>query len=519
MPRCARGHEAGLAYRCPTCGADVFFRESLPDLLKLPSPNLKLEDVAVLFVGQAPFDIPGVYTAEAILGKGKPTSKQFIAERLEGGTWLDYNSRYSEQFKRWLRLVGFGKSKHRVLVLDTTYPLAVLAVNNVPLPDNTVVMASVPGAKSTPVAQNSSYATLQLARRRGMHVVLALDSFIAGLAAFTEGKGLATGDSAYEQAIAYILSFVSDLADLTQKDARLGVGAHFFSILLSASDRVFKSVESALEVQLTQTSLEGAPEKVITAHLFATGPSDRQDELRASFERMSSGDHWNLLNAESTVRSMPSSHGLYDVFLLYGVKEPTVLDALRAGYQTVASTAPELSLEGGLSPSPEPPQETAMEVEEEGEERDAKAAPKQLLLMEDFVMARGEMVGLLLQMRGDVREAVLRYQAEVPHDKDPVEGLLATYGDWLNGAFDEFVSSLAEEGMQPAAIQKLCAVAYYVSAVQDAIYSHDKEGKARAEKALQDVKVQHKDLEGLSLVAATDALLRAAEPLFIAAKA
>ena len=518
MPRCAKGHEAGLALRCPTCGADVSFRESLPDLLRLPSPDLRLEDVAVLFVGPTSFAMGGVYSAEAVLGEGEPTARQFVAERIEGGTWLDYTSRYSEKLKRWLRLVGFGKSKHRVLVLDTTSPLAALAVNSVPLPDNTMVIASVPRAKSTPVAQNSSYATLQLARRRGMHVLLALDSFIAGLTAFTEGKGLATGDAAYERVITYILSFVSDLADVTQKDAKLGVGAHFFSILLSASDRVFRSVEGALEVQLKQTSLEGVPEKVITAHLFATAPAERQDDLRASFERISSRDHWSLLNAESVVRVRPSAHGLYDAFLLYGVKEPTVLDALRTGYQTVASTAPELSLEGGLSVSPEPQPEAPLEGEREGG-RETKGARKQLQLMEDFVTARGETVSLLLQMRADVKEAVLRYQAEVPNDKDPAEGLLAAYGDWLNGALDDFSSSLADEGgMSAEAVQRLCAVAYCVSAVQDAIYSHDKEGRSKAERTLREIGVQHRDLEELSLTAATDALLRGAEPLFQGAK-
>ena len=514
MPRCARGHEAGLGLKCPKCGADVQFRESLPSLLKLASPELTLEDSAVLFVGHPPFTMAGVYSAEAVLGKGKPTARQFVVERLEGGTWLDYNSRYSGQFKRWLRLVGFGKSRHRLLVLDTTSPLAVLAVNNLPLPDNTVVMASVPGAKSTPVAHNSSYAAIQLARRRGMHVVLALESFIEGLASFTEGKGLATGNSAYDRVIAYVLSFASDLADAVQKDARLGVGAHFFSVLLSASDRVFRSVEGALEVQLSQTSLEGSPEKVITAHLFAAAPGDRHDEMGASFERLTSRDQWSLLDAESTVRVRPSSHGLYDALLLYGVKEPTVLDALRAGYQTVASTAPELSLEGGLAAPPELQQE-ATPVGEEEEEKEPRVAPRQLQLMEDFLAARGEAVSLLLEMRGGVREAVLRHQAEVPHDKDPAEGLVAAYGDWLNGAYDELASSLAGDEMHPGAVEKLCAVAYFISSVQDAIYSHDGGERSEAEKALREMGILHRDLEGLSMVAATGELLRAAEPQFL----
>ena len=513
MPRCAKGHEAGLALLCPACGAAVSFRGGVQSLLSVPSPDVKIEEAAVLFVGSPGFALPGAYTAEAAVGKGGEGPGRFQAERIEGGTWLDYNSRYAERFRRWLRLACFGKSRYRVLVLDTTSPLAVLAVNNIPLPDSTLVMATIPGAKATPVAQNSSYAALQLAKRRGMHVVLALDSFVARLAAFTEGKGLSTGLKAYEEVLEYLLSFAPEVADLVQKDARLGVGAHFYSVLLSASDSVFRSVEVALEVQLTQTSLESSPEKVIAAHLLASAPGEMQRELGASFARIAARDGWSLLNAESRVRTRPAGRGLYDAFLLYGVKEPTVLDALRAGYQTVASTAPELSLEGGLAPELEPAPEPA--GEEQPERQEPGPESKRLAAMEEFVAARGESVGLALRLRSDPRDALLAYRAEVPDQGDPLEGLAAVYRDWLQGAFDEFTSSLPEaEGTSPETAEKLCQVAASVAAVQDAVFAHDQEGAAKAQKFLEKLGAAHRDLEGLSLAAATDALLKSAEPLF-----
>jgi hypothetical protein len=514
MPKCAKGHEAGLELKCPSCGSDVSFRGSIQDLLDLPPLEVKFEEVAVLFIGPPPFPLSGVYSAEALVGHGREAPAKFVAERLEGGTWLDYNSRYSEQFKAWLRLVGFGKSRYRMVVLDTTSPLAVLAVNNIPLPDTTIVMASIPGANSTPVSQNASYAALQLARRRGMHLILALQSFIGRMATFTEGKGLFTGQKAYEEVIAYLLSSVGDLADMIQKDARLGVGTHYFSAVLSASDRVFKSVEGALEVQLAQTSLEGSPEKVITMHMFASSPPDKEREVAESFSRMASRDKRGLLNAESKVREKATGHEVYDALLLYGVKEPTVLDQLRAGYQTVASTASDLSLEGGLSTAPEAQPESAGEEEPEEPEEERKG-PKQVVLMEDFVMARAETVTLHLQLRGDPREALLQYRAEVPPQKDPVEGLLSDYRDWLDGSFDEFASSISEEGgMKPEQVERLCAVAYAVSAVQDATFDHDQPKREKAENLLHELRVPQENLEGLSLVAASEALLKGAEPLF-----
>ena len=513
MLRCAQGHEAGLSLLCPSCGAAVSFRGGIQGLLDIPVPEARFEEAAVLFVGSSPSSLSGAYVAEAALGNGDEGARVFRAVGIEGGTWLDYNSRYAEKFRRWARLVCFGRSRYRVLVLDTTSPLAVLVVNNLPLPDSTLVMATIPGAKATPVAQNSSYAALQLARRRGMHVVLALDSFVGRLAAFTEGKGLSTGRKAYEEVLAYLVSFAPDVADLVQKDARLGVGAHFYSILLSASGSVFRSVEGALEIQLTQTSLEGSPEKVITAHLLASAPAEMQQELGASFGRLAARDGWSLLNAEPRVRARPAGRGLYDVLLLYGVKEPTVLDVLRAGYQTVASTAPELSLEGGLVPVREsPPEPTGDEPEEKAGSRPES---KGLALMEEFVAARGEAVEVALKVRSDPRDALLAYRAEVPDQGDPLQGLLAVYRDWLQGAYDEFSASLPEaSGTDPGTAEKLCAVATCVAAVQDAVFAHDAGGKARAQKLLEELGVPHRDLEGMSLAAATEALLKSAEPLF-----
>ncbi|MDG6938451.1 MAG: hypothetical protein JRM89_03210 [Nitrososphaerota archaeon] len=50
--------------------------------------------------------------------------------------------------------------------------------------------------------------------------------------------------------------------------------------------------------------------------------------------------------------------------------------------------------------------------------------------------------------------------------------------------------------------------------MQDAVFAHDPEGASKAQKFLEKLGAAHRDLEGLSLAAATDALLKSAEPLF-----
>ncbi len=512
MPKCANGHQTKVASKCQQCGAPVRFKDSLPDLVPLPPPEAEFEETAVLYVGSPPAAGQGAYVAEAVLGKEKSSSKRFVVEKVEGGTWLDYNAKYAEAMSAWLRLVEFRKSKYRLLVVDSTSPLAVLVVNTVPLPESTVVLATYPGRSATPIAQNTSYAALQLARRRGMHVILAVDSFAEHLAVFAEGKGLYTGENAFVQAVGYLLSFLPDVVDLVQKDARLGIGVHFFSVLLSGSDRVFRSLDEAISLLVTQNSLGGGYERVITTHLLASALPDAEKGIKAAFGRLSTAPGQNLMNAEFRSRDKPTGYGLYDLFLLFGVKEPSVFEELRKGYQTIASSASDLSLEGGLSSAPlEVPQaeEEAGEDEPEATEGEETA---QASLMKDFLLARAYTYALFLQLRGDPRQALLDFAAEVPSDKPPLEGLVGAYTDWLEGVFDEFVSSLAEKDgpTQPAA-EWLSGVVYCIGTVQDSIYSGNAEEGRRAAETLVELGAERARVEGLSLLATTEALIRSAD--------
>ena len=441
------------------------------------------------------------------MGRGESTSRKFWVEKLEGGTWLDYNARYAGDFLSWLRLVEFTRSKYRLLVLDTTSPFAVLAVNNVPNPERTILLASYPGKGGTPVSQNTSYASLQLARHRGMHVVLVVDSFVEQLAVFAEEKGLFTGERAYGQVISYLLSFIPDVVDLVQKDAKLGIGVHFLSVLLSGSDKVFKSLDDALAVEASQNSLGGSYERVMSTHLLASSLPQAEKDARSAFGRLSSDPGKSLMNAEFRFRAKETNYGLYDLLLIFGVKEPGLFEDLRRGYQTIASSAPDLTLEGGLAPvvSFPPPEREEPEPEEEGE----KPKPSPLSTMKEFIQTRAQVFNLLLQLRSDPREGILAYSTEVPPDRDPLEGLMGEYKDWMDGVFDEFSSALAAEKAPDGEVtDTVCALAYCIGSVQDAIFSHSAEEKRRALDVLAELGVVNTRVEGVSLLEATELLLR-----------
>lgn len=511
MPKCAEGHETQIALKCPKCGASVRFKESLSELLSLPPLDLRFEEAAVLFVGVSRTSDRGVFAAEMVLGTEERTAKKFVAEKLEGGTWLDYNAKYAEAFKSWLRLVEFGGSKYRVVVLDSTNPLAVLAVNSIPLPESTVLLASYPRKSGTPTTQNTSYATLQLARRRGMHLVLAVDSFAEHLAIFVEGKGLFTGEKAYCQVVSHFLSFLPDVVDLVQKDSRLGIGIHFFSVLLSGSNKVFRSMDEALGIQVSQNSLEGSYEGVMSTHLLASALPEAEKDIKLSFGRLCSAPGQSLLNAEFKFRNKPTSHGLYDIFLLFGAKEPTLFEDLRKGYQTIASSAPDLSLEGRLSSASLP---LAPEVEGDEDQPDLpeKAEQGQVSLMRDFVQTRAQVFDLLLRLRADPRQALLDFSAEVPPEKQPLEGLFRKYTDWLDGVFDEFSSSLAEaDGLPPEVAERICAVAYCIGSVQNSIFSGSEEERKKSLDVLAELGAERAKIDGLGVLAATEALLRGSD--------
>ncbi len=347
MPKCARGDDCGWVLFCPKCGADVSYKQSFDQLPLLPPVDPVYEDTSILFVGLRSFEIRGAYTAEAFLQESPDTSGKTLALRIiPGATWLDYHRAYKSEMSSWLRLIAFGRSRFRMVVVDTTKFLSVLALEAVDA--GTIVLALAPNRDSTPMEQNTGYVALRTALRRGLPVILASNQYVKDLALVKEGEGLLAGQKAMELIIGQFVQAIRDIQDFVVMDSRIGIKLHCFSAVISASNRVYKTYDDLFKVQEFENSLEVFPDEVHTAYLIGSARKEAQPTMGQAFERYTKKIP-NLTSARAALRDRSDGGNLYDVIMLFGVNESLIDGLMKDGYRSVAEKAGNLTAEEIMS--------------------------------------------------------------------------------------------------------------------------------------------------------------------------
>jgi hypothetical protein len=263
-------------------------------------------------------------------------------KKIEGGTWLDYLRAYSGEVKSWLRLVGFGKSRYRLAVVDTTSFQSVLALDA--LDEGTMVLALTAGRESTPMEQNTSYVALQVAMRRRLPLILAGKQYMDQTILVTPESGLVSGEGALAHIVRYVVASIGNLQDFVAVDSRLGIRIHSFSAVFSASERVYKTYDDALRVQEVENSLQGFPTDIHTAYLLASVYRDARSVVNSAFDRYKQGIP-KLMSAQIAITERGDRSGLYDLFLVLGIDEGVVDGILKEGYLSVVARAKSLAAE------------------------------------------------------------------------------------------------------------------------------------------------------------------------------
>lgn len=344
MPKC-NGHESELGWRCSVCGASISYKEACRELLQVPKVEPKFQPVAALFVGIKP-SVRSAAVLSILEGETESMSKDaFVATRANGSaSWLDLRSRYRERVEGWLGAVGFRAATYRMVVVDTTDPLSVLAISSVQT-RGTVVLAVIADSESTPLQQNTSYVALKLATKVGLPVVVCSKAYADEAAFFVEGEGFKVGAMALEKIVNLFESVIDDATKFMAEEMKLGVSLHCFSATLTASDAVYKSPDDALSVQMHATSLDVYPDEVQTVFLAAFASDVFAQEIVRSFTRYRVKTMKGVITAGQKVYARVGDPRFYDLLLVYGLRESQVFPLLADGYQKVAEMAPELKEE------------------------------------------------------------------------------------------------------------------------------------------------------------------------------
>jgi hypothetical protein len=345
LPRCTKGHETPVSLTCQVCGESIDYEGSLAELSRIPHIKIKWEKVYVLYVGLPPFDTDNAYTLGlSISDVEEETENQLQVGRIDGGTWFDLYDRYRNRFSEWLYRVGFHVSRYRIVIIDTSNPLSVLTVSTISPIENTLLLAITADQSSTLVTQNTSFSALSVARKRALPIVLVSADYVNDLTLFTEDMGLISGTQTIGEIVSFLVSHIGEVMDFAGKDTKLGIQAHCLSAILSASPRVYRTIDDAFLIQLKQPSINVEPAKLQTAYLFAQGSKRLKEEIMQSFDRFYRGSQLSLLDAKAWVFENENMYGLYNLLMFYGLKDIDT-SSLEKGYEVVVSKNPNLRVD------------------------------------------------------------------------------------------------------------------------------------------------------------------------------
>ena len=321
------------------------YRGACIGLAKVPEVRPTFEKRISLCIGFPAPESPDSHTLDVSTGaEGARTDRTFTPKVSESGTWLSYYSDYLDDLRKWVMMMGFSYVSERLVFVDTTNPLSVLAMMALPQVENTLVFGIVADAASTPVDQNTSYCSLQAIQRLRLPTILATKSFTGDLVAFFEDEGLLVKEDALRALCSFILSSTAPIVRVMNKDEQLGVRTHGLSATVSGSRTVFRSTRDAIEMQLKHRSVATTDNEVQTIYLIAEGRTDALREIGDAFE-MQTKKFTGLMNAERFVSEADSKYELYTAVTIYGVKAEKILEAIEKGYEKIAGRSGKLKVE------------------------------------------------------------------------------------------------------------------------------------------------------------------------------
>jgi hypothetical protein len=326
----------------------VSYRESLSGLLSIASVNPDFGKVSLLFAGVKPVVVPSDYSGSITTSDSRRVALEECAmEKIPGATWHDLYSSYVNDVANWLRRVAFSRSTYKILVLDATNPVSVLAVAALPQGKRTLVLAVSADETSTPVEQNNSYVAVSSALRRGFQVMVFPQRSIQEALIVEDDGSVFSEMAAFSESIARVLAEPDDLMDLLEGDRRFGVGLHTAYLLTSGSKRMYGSFLNAFTAQSFLLPDEIKPEDVRTFYSIVWCEKDARAEFERGFTQFRNRSHKAVIKSECMFREKENP-GSFDILTIYGTGEPGVLQSSVRGYEEVAREAPSLGM-GGVS--------------------------------------------------------------------------------------------------------------------------------------------------------------------------
>jgi hypothetical protein len=333
MFRCISGHSTNNLIACENCGQEIDLQDGLKRLSMIPEYKVNWDEVSILTVGLRYPPRDGVCVLCAEGGEENTTSEtEFTVKTVLGETWHDIVRHERSRFNSWLSNTGFFKAKYKLILLDTTDPLAILTIQALRDIRQVGVFAIVGDESSNSLEANTSYVAMSLLQKKRLPTIVCSKTYVEDISIFAEDMGLVIGERAFNHVISLLTSFINYFMDVITRDSKLGVQTHYLSAIFSASDLVYPKPDSAIHLQHEEVNILTNPDDIKSAYLFSLAESRRHESIASAFQiefRES-----QLFDRASKAINKTTEMGLYDMVLLVGAKGFD-FQPLSAGYNQI----------------------------------------------------------------------------------------------------------------------------------------------------------------------------------------
>ena len=317
---------------------------------RLPRPSINLEPCSVIVVGDIENIDPVVCFKHRFEGSDSSSLEPHRSSlpRIEGGIWIEYLKSYREAIDRRMRILLIDKTKYKVLILDGSSPLAPAVLSSRHIDGNSsIAFLIIPGREASVFDKSACYASYEIARRRGIPLVLIDRTRSQGVYGFTEGRILR--HRALEARISEeVVRNIEQIMGFIRASKRVSVREYIVGEIIGASLKVYGSIYNtfrALEKSILWSFRDlGYIYRSRALYVIAKTPKAYLEELSSSYFKYIGGfiemmSH-NMLYIEYETRLE-----LYDIIALLGYPEIGIPEHVIQGHRALITMNPAIEVE------------------------------------------------------------------------------------------------------------------------------------------------------------------------------
>lgn len=316
----------------------------------LPKPSPKIEDCSIITVGNVENIDPGMcYLSRVEEGTGDGLSPEGIkVQPIQGGVWIDYYRRYRDVVERRMNILLINRIKKRIFIIDSSNPLSPLILSSRHASrENSIAILIIPPREATVFEKSSSYASYEIARRKGIPAIL-IDRGRVGYFYGFSGDKILRHRALEGKITGMIIESLDKISSFVRTGERIGVRSYLISSVIGAGLEVYGNPHNALRALEKCVMWTLRDQETLyrsrSLLLIAKAPKPLFDKISESYVKYLEGFP-ELLTHDIIYTEYSSRLGLFDIAMLFGYPMIDLPDHIVQAHRSLESINPEISVE------------------------------------------------------------------------------------------------------------------------------------------------------------------------------